>query len=52
VTGGPGAFVLAAKDYRDFGHAMRLKLLREIQGAGLADAYPAGALATSTADPR
>jgi hypothetical protein len=41
VSGGPGAFVLAAKDYRDFGRAIRLKLLREIQGAGLADAGPA-----------
>jgi Protein of unknown function (DUF1194) len=52
VTGGPGTFVLAARDYGDFGHAMRLKLLREIQGAGLADAGSAGgARAATTTDP-
>lgn len=49
VTGGPGAFVIAAKDYGDFGHAMRLKLLREIQGVGLADA---GAPARLRREPR
>jgi hypothetical protein len=36
VIGGPDAFLLIAKDYRDFAHAIRQKLLREIQGAGLA----------------
>jgi Protein of unknown function (DUF1194) len=35
VIGGPGAFVLTAKDYRDFARAMRLKLLQEIRGAPL-----------------
>lgn len=43
VIGGPGAFLLTAKDYQDFTRAMRQKLLREIQGAGLAGA-PAPAL--------
>jgi hypothetical protein len=42
VIGGPDAFVMAAKDYDDFAHAVRLKLLREIRGAPLADA-PHGA---------
>ena len=42
VIGGPDAFVMAAKDYDDFAHAVRLKLLREIRGAPLADA-PYGA---------
>ena len=36
VIGGPDAFVVAAKDYDDFAHAIRLKLLREIRGAPLA----------------
>ena len=40
VIGGPDAFVMAAKDYDDFAHAIRLKLLREIRGAPLADAGP------------
>ncbi|MGH6920297.1 MAG: DUF1194 domain-containing protein [Geminicoccaceae bacterium] len=35
VIGGPDAFVMAARDYRDFARAMRLKLLREIRGAPL-----------------
>ena len=38
VIGGPAAFIIAAKDYDDFAHAIRLKLLREIRGAPLADA--------------
>lgn len=37
VIGGPDAFVIAAKDYHDFVHAIRHKLLREIRGAPLAD---------------
>jgi len=36
VIGGPDAFVVAARDYRDFADAIRLKLLREIRGAPLA----------------
>jgi hypothetical protein len=48
VIGGPDAFVLAARDYRDFAEAIRLKLLKEIRGAPSADAgggafRPAGA---------
>jgi hypothetical protein len=35
VIGGPDAFVVTARDYRDFVRAMRLKLLREIRGAPL-----------------
>ena len=37
VIGGPDAFVLSAKSYEDFARALRLKLLREIQGAPLSD---------------
>lgn len=36
VVGGPGAFTMVAKDYEDFAQAIRRKLLREIEGAGLA----------------
>ena len=36
VIGGPDAFLLIAKDYQDFARAIRQKLQREIQGAGLA----------------
>jgi hypothetical protein len=43
VIGGPDAFLLIAKDYEDFAHAIRQKLLREIQGAGLAGRDAAGA---------
>lgn len=32
VVGGPGAFLIPARDYSDFGRAMREKLLREIRG--------------------
>jgi len=38
VIGGPDAFVVVAKDYRDFADAIRHKLLREIRGAPLAAA--------------
>jgi hypothetical protein len=37
VIGGPDAFIVAARDYADFAHAIRLKLLREIRGAPLAE---------------
>jgi hypothetical protein len=37
VIGGPDAFIVAARDYDDFAHAIRLKLLREIRGAPLAE---------------
>jgi hypothetical protein len=40
VIGGSDAFVMAARDYDDFAHAIRHKLLREIRGAPLADARP------------
>lgn len=40
VIGGPDAFIMAAKSYDDFAHAIRLKLLREIRGAPLAEAQP------------
>ncbi len=36
VVGGPGAFVLQARDYRDFARAIRLKLVREIAGSPVA----------------
>ena len=38
VIGGPDAFVVTARDYGDFARAMRMKLLREIRGAPLAQA--------------
>ena len=40
VIGGPDAFLITAKDYEDFAHAIRHKLLREIRGAALASAPP------------
>lgn len=40
VTGGPGAFVEEARDFRDFAAAIRRKLLREISGAGFALRLP------------
>ena len=36
VIGGPGAFLVVARDYRDFARAMRLKLIREIRGQAVA----------------
>jgi len=36
VIGGPGAFLMVAKDFRDFTRAIRQKLLREIRSAPLA----------------
>jgi hypothetical protein len=46
VIGGPDAFLLVAKDYEDFVEAVRQKLLREIEGVGLAGrAAPGGRLA-------
>jgi hypothetical protein len=38
VIGGPGAFVMAARDYHDFARAIRAKLLREIEGTPLSRA--------------
>jgi hypothetical protein len=49
VIGGPGAFILAAKDYQDFTQAIRRKLLREIEGAGLAGLPAARRLAAAAA---
>jgi hypothetical protein len=40
VIGGPGAFLVRAADYGDFARAIRLKLMREIEGAPLALATP------------
>ena len=40
VIGGPGAFVIAAKDYEDFSRAILRKLLREIEAVPVADARP------------
>lgn len=48
VIGGPGAFVMHADHYQDFGRAIRLKLIREIEGATVADA-PAGDVAPRSA---
>jgi hypothetical protein len=45
VIGGPDAFVLAARDYRDFAEAIRQKLLKEIRGAPSAAAGSAVRLA-------
>ena len=36
VIGGPGAFVMQANDFTDFGTAIRLKLIREIEGSPMA----------------
>jgi Protein of unknown function (DUF1194) len=38
VVGGPDAFIMTAHDYDDFARAIRLKLLKEIRGAPLAEA--------------
>ncbi len=43
VIGGPGNFALSCADYADFADAIRLKLLREIRGALVADRANAGA---------
>jgi len=40
VVTGPGAFVIAASDYRDFAHAMRRKLFREIEDTPLLGQAP------------
>jgi hypothetical protein len=40
VIGGPGAFVLHANDYEDFGRAIRMKLIREIEGSLMAGPPP------------
>jgi len=37
VIGGPGAFLMAAKNYKDFQVAIRKKLVREISGLTLAE---------------
>jgi hypothetical protein len=38
VIGGPDAFIMTAHNYEDFARAIRLKLLKEIGGAPLAEA--------------
>jgi hypothetical protein len=40
VIGGPGAFVIRAKDYEDFTDALRAKLLREIEAPPLISEGP------------
>lgn len=40
VIRGPGAFVVAALDYRDFAEAMRRKLIRELQPAAVSRRHP------------
>jgi Protein of unknown function (DUF1194) len=42
VIAGPDAFIMTAHDYEDFARAIRLKLLKEIRGAPLADAERGG----------
>lgn len=37
VIGGPDAFLVRARDYEDFAEAMRVKLIREIRGAPIAE---------------
>ena len=37
VVGGPGAFVMAAKDFEDFAQAVRLKLIAEISGGAISE---------------
>lgn len=46
VVGGPDAFLMIAKDYQDFVHAIRRKLLREIRGT------PIGAMPLPDARPQ
>jgi Protein of unknown function (DUF1194) len=41
VIGGPGAFMIAAANFDDFGRAVRNKLVREISGLPTARATPA-----------
>ncbi|MBU0725083.1 MAG: DUF1194 domain-containing protein [Alphaproteobacteria bacterium] len=45
VIGGPGAFVIEAKDYADFSRAIRDKLLREISDVPMASVPPGTSLA-------
>lgn len=40
VIGGPGAFVMAARDYEDFARAILRKLLREIEAVPVAEWRP------------
>ena len=37
VIGGPGAFVVTAQDFKDFGDAMQIKLYREITDTAVSD---------------
>ncbi|MBU8536858.1 DUF1194 domain-containing protein [Falsiroseomonas tokyonensis] len=39
VIGGPGAFMIAAEDFDDFGQAVRRKLIREIAGLPAPDGF-------------
>ena len=41
VVGGPGSFLMTARDYRDFATAIRLKLIREILYSAVAARPPA-----------
>ena len=40
VVGGPGAFVLTARDFRDFALAIRQKLVTEITGGTISQGHP------------
>jgi hypothetical protein len=40
AIGGPGAFVLPADDFEDFARAIRMKLIREIEGTMVASVTP------------
>jgi len=51
VIGGPGAFVLLANDFHDFNQAIRMKLIREIIGALLADTRPHGSTSRGASFP-
>jgi hypothetical protein len=50
VVGGPGAFVLQAVDFEDFARAIRMKLIREIEGSVVAG-LPSGRVELVRADP-
>ncbi|CAN0567602.1 unnamed protein product, partial [Laminaria digitata] len=50
VIGGPGAFLVVARDFKDFARAIRKKLILEI--AGIAPPHPPGFIRAQIAPPR
>jgi len=50
VIGGPGAFLVVARDFKDFARAIRKKLILEI--AGLQPARPSGFIRAQIAPPQ